>query len=229
ALRTLPWIDGMWSWLACLRDSTIVGPAAARRRGTCRRLVRRFGHEEVPARTGLGPARGRDEIGQTPGPLGAQPEADLGERRIHLGVQAAQRLAHLGRPGVVDAELARLEPAALVRLDAPFLDRHHELVDLLPVLVRLLGVQVRGWRRTGERLGKRLVNEADFIQRRRRPFSDAELRRLEQGAAGLLQQLGLALEALAELLDVPLDLDLLGLRERALGLHEVSAGAEVLA
>src|SRR5262249_48071429 len=73
-------------------------------------------------------------------------EADLLGGRVELGIEAAERLAHLGRPAVEDAELDGLLPSALVCLEALLFDGDDERVDLL--LVRFfVGVgEIRGRR-----------------------------------------------------------------------------------
>src|ERR1019366_5722706 len=86
---------------------------------------------------GVGSVGGVDEGGHRQGGLGADFEAGLLEGRIELAVQATQRVAHLGRPLVVDAELGRLLPAVLVGVEAPLFHRYGELFDLR-LVVRLL-------------------------------------------------------------------------------------------
>src|SRR6478736_8695079 len=87
--------------------------------------------QELFAAPRLRAARPVDQRGHGAVATRAQLEACFFERRVELGVQAAERFTHLGGPRVEDAELDRLLPTALVRFQAALFDRHDELVDRL--------------------------------------------------------------------------------------------------
>ena len=164
------------------RRPSVQGAAAAW--PAARARLRRGGLPTLSSAAFSPPRRGASMSGGSGDrPLRADLEAGLLERRVELRVQAAERLAHLRRPLVVDAELDRLLPAVLVRVEAALLDGDDELVDLLLVLL-LVGVrEPRRRRRLAERLRERLVRATNLVERRGRPLRDAERDDVEEDAS----------------------------------------------
>ena len=114
---------------------------------------------------------------------------------VELAVEPPERVAHLRRPLVVDAEVERLLPAVLERVEAPLFHRHRELFDLrLVVGLLVLGLDLGRRRRVAERPAERLVHVPDLVERRRRPLGHAHRHAVEEHLGGALQELGLLLE-----------------------------------